>query len=126
MTKTYTEFCQGELGAAFTGVVYSDVGRLNYAAVLAGKILTGKGGSNRWFKSEGAAQAALDLARNDLVVQDHGSIVLLRAQTAAGRDWIAEHIPSDAQWWSGAVVVEPRYIGAIIDGAINDGLEVGQ
>lgn len=124
MTKTYTEFCQGKLGAAFTGVVYSDVGRLNYAAVLDGKILTAKGGSNRWFKTEQVAQAALDLAKNDLVIQDHGSIVLLRGNSEAGRTWIAEHIPSDAQWWSGAVVVEPRYIGAIVDGAIADGLAV--
>jgi hypothetical protein len=124
MTKTYTEFCQGKLGDAFTGVVHSDVGSFNYAAVLGGKILTAKGGSNRWFKTEQAAQAALDLAQNDLLVQDHGSIVLLRGNSEAGRAWIAEHIPSDAQWWSGAVVVEPRYIGAIVDGAIADGLAV--
>jgi len=30
----------------------------------------------------------------------------------------------DATWWRGAVVVEHRYIGPIIGGAISDGLVV--
>ncbi len=34
------------------------------------------------------------------------------------------HLPPDATWWCGAVVVEHRYIGPIIGGAIGDGLVV--
>lgn len=127
MTTTYTEFCQGKLGAAFTGIVYSDTGKLNYGAVVNGAMLTMKNGRNRWFASASAARLAIKAATPvaDLTVDNQGSIVLLRAKTAAGRDWIAAHIPADAQNWGGAIVVEPRYIGTIVDGAINDGLEVG-
>jgi hypothetical protein len=60
----------------------------------------------------------------DLSIQNEGSIYLLRAHTEAGKAWIAEHIPDDAQTFGGAVVVEHRYIGDIAQGAINDGLEV--
>jgi hypothetical protein len=35
-----------------------------------------------------------------------------------------EHRPEDATWFGGAVVVEHRYIGPIIGGAIGDGLLV--
>ncbi len=51
-TKTYTEFCQGKLPADFSGAVYSDSGRLNYGAVVNGKMLTNKRNMNRWFKYE--------------------------------------------------------------------------
>ena len=60
----------------------------------------------------------------DLTFANHGSVWLLRADTDAGRDWIADHIPDDAQTWSGQIVVEPRYVSDIAEGAINDGLEV--
>jgi hypothetical protein len=60
----------------------------------------------------------------DLSVQNHGSIFLLRGETEEGRDWISDHIPSDAQSWGGAIVVEHRYIDDIVAGAMNDGLEV--
>jgi hypothetical protein len=39
-------------------------------------------------------------------------------------DWVGGHLPEDATWWCGAVVVEHRFIGPIIGGAIGDGLVV--
>lgn len=60
----------------------------------------------------------------DLSISNQGSIFLLRAESDAGREWIAEHIPDDAQSFGGAIVVEHRYIGDIAQGAMNDGLEV--
>lgn len=60
----------------------------------------------------------------DLSVQDHGSIMILTPHTDAGREWIDEHIPEDAMTWGGGIVVEPRYMEAIVCGAIGDGLEV--
>lgn len=61
----------------------------------------------------------------DLTVQDHGSICLLVPKSDEGRTWIEEHIPEDAMRWGGdAVVVEPRYMQDIIDGAEGDGLLV--
>ena len=60
----------------------------------------------------------------DIKVQNEGSIYLLSSLTPAGEDWIEEHIPEDAMTWGGAIVVEHRYIEAIVVGAIADGLEV--
>jgi hypothetical protein len=37
---------------------------------------------------------------------------------------VAEHIPSDAMRFAGAIVVEHRYIYSIVTGAIADGLRV--
>lgn len=58
----------------------------------------------------------------DFAVENHFSIFLLRPLSDAAREWIAEHIPADAQFWGSAVVVEPRCIGDIVRGARADGL----
>jgi hypothetical protein len=60
----------------------------------------------------------------DLRIQNEGSILILFGESEIGRAWIVEHIPEDAIRWAGGVIVEPRYIDAIIQGAIGDGLEV--
>jgi hypothetical protein len=60
------------------------------------------------------------------------TIYLLRPLTAAGSDWIDEHIVGDASldpgnevtFFGGAVVVEHRYIQNIVQGAMGDGLKV--
>ena len=62
---------------------------------------------------------------NYLIVRNEGSIFLLVAVTTAGEEWIAEHIPEDAMTYGKAIVVEHRYIADIVDGAIADGLAVG-
>ena len=60
----------------------------------------------------------------DLLIRDHGSIFLLTAVTPAGKEWVAEHIPADAQTFGKAIVVEHRYIADIVNGARADGLNV--
>jgi len=60
----------------------------------------------------------------DVQFRNHGSIWLAQPLTAAAGDWIAEHIPEDAQYWGDAVVIEPRYVAAIAEGMANDGLEI--
>jgi hypothetical protein len=60
----------------------------------------------------------------DLLVHDHGSIYLLRATSRCGQSWIDERISDDRQEWGGAIIVEHRFIGDIVRGAIGDGLEV--
>ncbi len=62
--------------------------------------------------------------RPDFELSGHGSLYLLRPLTPAAHAWVDEHLPDDATWWCGAVVVEHRYIGLIIGGAIGDGLVV--
>ena len=44
--------------------------------------------------------------------------------TNAGLDWVAEHIPEDAQKFGVAFVVEHRFIRNVVAGAMRDGLKV--
>jgi hypothetical protein len=60
----------------------------------------------------------------DLLVHGHGSIYLLRPTSRRGRRWVDVQIAADRTEWAGAIVVEHRFIGDIICGAIADGLEV--
>jgi hypothetical protein len=62
----------------------------------------------------------------DILVENHGSILLLRTLTVAAREWVNEHIREDngyQPYWPN-VVVESRYVADIIIGAQADGLEV--
>jgi len=62
--------------------------------------------------------------RLDFELSGGGTVYLLRPVTRAAHNWVEDHLPTDATWFGGAVVVEHRYIGAIIGGAIGDGLVV--
>ena len=42
--------------------------------------------------------------------------LLVRPITRAAHAWVDEHLPTDATWFCGAVVVEHRYIGDIVAG----------
>lgn len=53
----------------------------------------------------------------DFTIIDHGSIVVLNANTQEAQEWIDEYIDPDAQrWGQNGVVIEPRYISNIIQG----------
>jgi hypothetical protein len=62
----------------------------------------------------------------DFRFENHGSIALLIPLTDAGREWI-ETNPNPEPWqcFGGGLAVEPRCLGAVIDRALDDGLEVG-
>jgi hypothetical protein len=60
----------------------------------------------------------------DFLVHGGGSVYLLRPISPAGAAWADQHIPSDATWFGGAIVVEHRYIRDIVVGATCDGLTV--
>ena len=64
------------------------------------------------------------MARPDIRVENHGSLFLLRPRTKRAACWLDEVIAEDAQYWGDAVVVEPRYVAEIVNGAREDGLEV--
>lgn len=62
----------------------------------------------------------------DFIVENHSSIFLLRPDTAAALQWVEENIGWEngyQPYWP-TVVVEHRYIGDIITGIKNEGLEV--
>jgi hypothetical protein len=60
----------------------------------------------------------------DFYCTNHGSIYLLRPLTGAAHDWADEHLPEDGPRMGLAFAVEHRYIGAIVDGILADGLTV--
>lgn len=60
----------------------------------------------------------------DFTVTDHGSIIILEAQTTAGKEWADAHFPDDALNWANGTVIERRYFGDIYDGIVEDGLTI--
>ena len=62
--------------------------------------------------------------RIDFELSGHGTVYLFQPLTPEARAWVEEYLPADAMWFGGAVVVEHRYIGDIVGGAIGDGLVV--
>ena len=64
--------------------------------------------------------------RTDIIVENHGSIVILRGMTDAGYAWIEENVSRDGYqpFDLGARLCEPRYVGDVVNGAREDGLEV--
>lgn len=61
----------------------------------------------------------------DFIISDHGSILILNAISEEAKEWASDNLPDDAQTWGPhGTVVEPRYIGPIIDGIQADGLTI--
>lgn len=62
----------------------------------------------------------------DFVVENHGSIFLLKPLTPSATSWVEEHIGqgNGYQPYFPTVVVEHRYIADIVAGIQNDGLAV--
>ena len=62
----------------------------------------------------------------DFLCENHGSIFLLRPISPAAFLWIHENLPSDRITFGNAVVVEPRYVWAILVQLQDDGLVAGR
>jgi hypothetical protein len=60
----------------------------------------------------------------DFLCENHGSIFLLRPISPPAFAWIEEHLPPDRLTFGNAVVIEPRYVWAILVGLQDDGLVV--
>ncbi len=73
-----------------------------------------------------AAQPHRDRSALDIAVHDHGSIVLLRAASAAGKAWLEGCGSGDGvpPFPSGTRLVEPRFVQSIVDRATRAGLVV--
>lgn len=59
----------------------------------------------------------------DVIVQGHGSLVLLWPQNDAAKTWISEYVDVQQTWGNG-IAVEPRYLSPIVEGMIDAGLVV--
>ena len=64
----------------------------------------------------------------DITIENHGSVVVLRAASPVGKVWIEEYVDCDGYQPSpaGTRVVEPRHLQPIIDGAVDAGLLVAE
>ena len=62
----------------------------------------------------------------DITVNDQGSVILLTPNTPEGEAWIDDNIGqgNGYQPYYPTVIVEPRYLGDIVHGAIEDGLQL--
>lgn len=64
-------------------------------------------------------------SKYDVIVSGSGTIYLVHGISEAGKEWMTDHLPEDAQTLGKAVAVEHRYIEDIVNGMRNDGLNVG-
>jgi hypothetical protein len=62
----------------------------------------------------------------DFLVENHFSIFLLCPISPTAFVWIEEHLPPDRMTFGNAVVIEPRYVLAILVGLQEDGLVVAR
>jgi len=76
------------------------------------------------FQTSGTSPTDRTNPEPDFVVQDHGSIFLLRALTPAVSAWIEENLSEDRQTFGDAVAVEAGFILPVVIGAQRDGLTV--
>jgi hypothetical protein len=61
----------------------------------------------------------------DILVENHGSVFLLRPASSVGQTWLQENVTSEeTQLFGNAVVCEPRYVADIVFGARGEGLLV--
>ena len=54
-------------------------------------------------------------------IENHGSIVLIRPLTSDVDAWLRASTDAEAQWFGGALVVEPRYVEDLIEGLVAEG-----
>jgi hypothetical protein len=60
----------------------------------------------------------------DIIIENHGTIFLLRAVTQQGQVWLETNLDQSGEKWGEAYVVEHRYAEDIALGAVRDGLKV--
>jgi hypothetical protein len=58
----------------------------------------------------------------DVLVHNEGTVFLFCPLTSRGKDWINEHVQSDAQWFGSALVVEHRFAWGLAQGMKDAGL----
>lgn len=62
---------------------------------------------------------------SDFQLSGSGSVYLLHPISQAGKAWVQHNISDDHQTLGGGIAVEHRYVGALVDGIIGDGLSLG-
>jgi hypothetical protein len=72
------------------------------------------------------ADTRMTVSRSDILVENHGSIILLRPATTAGRAWLEANCDRSGYqpFDGGTLLCEPRYVSDILVAAREAGLEV--
>jgi hypothetical protein len=60
----------------------------------------------------------------DVTVTNEGNIFIFNPHSHAAKDWIAENVQENAQYYGNGLVVEHRFAGDIIEGMEADGLSL--
>jgi hypothetical protein len=61
----------------------------------------------------------------DFSVVNHGSVVLVTPQSRKAKKFVNEQIVLDGwQWLGDSFAVEPRFVGNLLDGIIQEGMTV--
>ena len=78
------------------------------------------------FQTSGNSPTRSGKTSPDFLVENHGSIFLLKPLTPSATSWVEEHIGQDNgyQPYYPTVVIEHRYVADIVAGIQNDGLAV--
>jgi hypothetical protein len=58
----------------------------------------------------------------DVRIEHHGSLYLLRPLSDAAASWFVDNVGGEVQYFGGALVAEPRYVGELLQGLRADGL----
>lgn len=58
----------------------------------------------------------------DFTVEDHGSIFLVQPLSDRALAWLEENLRGETQWFGRALAVEPRYLNALVEGMLDEGL----
>jgi hypothetical protein len=64
------------------------------------------------------------MSRADFRFDNHGSVCLLTPLTDAAEAWVSDNLPESAMTFGSAVVIEPRYVGPILEGIDAEGLVI--
>lgn len=60
----------------------------------------------------------------DFNITNHGSLFTLLPNTPEAEDWCANNINPEATTIGGAIAVEPRYIEAIVEAILEEGMTI--
>jgi hypothetical protein len=60
----------------------------------------------------------------DLTIEDHGSIVIVTPEHEDAGAWLDEVTDDPQRWGKAGIVVEPRYLELLLNGARAEGFRV--
>ena len=66
----------------------------------------------------------IDMNKSDFRIENHGSIFLFDPQNAQSEDHLRGNVSEEAQWFGGALVVEPRYAADLAEALQAEGSQI--